>query len=347
MHKRVYEYPSHVPVHSGSFIVEFEDHQVHTHAENLNALSSVSVHKRFTKGFHGAVVATSKDLNPEMLAQVPGVKRIWRNRKHSLTTRKGKREITSPFLHQMTGVAQAMQEFGLDGTGVKIGIIDTGVDYNHPEFGACWKTEGCPWQLGKDFIGDKYDPSSENPIIEPNDTPTDCYGHGTHVSGIIGARGPHVQGIAPGATLGMYRAFSCPVNGTLHTDDSIIMQGMVAAHEDGCDIINVSLGAGGWPEDPIAVLATKLVDEGVFVIAANGNEGNNGLHTSSSPSVGRGVIGVGSVDNWNFTSISTIFTTPDGDKVVQVSDTAANGLTFTFNASTPLIVPTGDANMYG
>ncbi|KAJ2712517.1 hypothetical protein H4S00_005742, partial [Coemansia sp. D1744] len=143
----------------------------------------------------------------------------------------------------MTGVAQAMQEFGLDGTGVKIGIIDTGVDYNHPEFGACWKTEGCPWQLGKDFIGDKYDPSSENPIIEPNDTPTDCYGHGTHVSGIIGARGPHVQGIAPGATLGMYRAFSCPVNGTLHTDDSIIMQGMVAAHEDGCDIINVSLGA--------------------------------------------------------------------------------------------------------
>ncbi|KAJ2426344.1 hypothetical protein GGF47_002196, partial [Coemansia sp. RSA 2524] len=172
-----YEYPSHVPVHSGSFIVEFEDHQVHTHAENLNALSSVSVHKRFTKGFHGAVVATSKDLNPEMLAQVPGVKRIWRNRKHSLTTRKEKREITSPFLHQMTGVAQAMQEFGLDGTGVKIGIIDTGVDYNHPDLGACWKTEGCPWQFGEDFIGDKYDHYSDNPIIEPNDTPTDCDGH--------------------------------------------------------------------------------------------------------------------------------------------------------------------------
>ncbi|KAJ2531808.1 hypothetical protein IWW43_003541 [Coemansia sp. RSA 1935] len=90
----------------------------------------------------------------------------------------------------MTGVAQAMQEFGLDGTGVKIGIVDTGVDYNHPELGACWKTEGCPWQFGEDFIGDKYDSSSDNPIIEPNDTPMDCDGHGTHVSGIIGARGP-------------------------------------------------------------------------------------------------------------------------------------------------------------
>ncbi|KAJ2848664.1 hypothetical protein IWW36_003159, partial [Coemansia brasiliensis] len=337
LHKRFVRYPPHVATLSGSYIVEFEDNDVHKHADNLNTLSSVSVHKRLTKAFNGAIVATSKLLDPGILASAPGVKRVWPNRKHKLSVRQGTRGDDLPLLHQKTGVAQAMQELGLDGTGVKVCIVDSGVDYNHPELGGCWKTEGCPWQLGRDFIGDKYDSVSDNPIIEPNETPTDCFGHGTHVAGIIAGRGPQVQGVAPGATLGMYRVFSCEFNGTLYTDDSIIMQGMEAAHEDGCDIINLSLGGGGgWVEDPTSVLSANIVKAGGIVVAAAGNDGDNGIQTVSAPAVGEGVIGVAAVENWNITAVTTLFSTPAGDRVALTSGPAENNVPFVFETATPL-----------
>ncbi|KAJ1872469.1 hypothetical protein LPJ55_003087 [Coemansia sp. RSA 990] len=245
----------------------------------------------------------------------------------------------------MTGVAQAMQKLGLDGAGVKVCIVDSGVDYNHPELGGCWKTEGCPWQLGKDLIGDKYNYESDNPIIEPNETPMDCFGHGTHVSGIIAGRGPQVQGVAPGATMGMYRIFSCAINGTLNTDDSIIMQGMEEAHKDGCDIINLSLGGGGgWVEDPTAVLATNIVEDGGIVIAAVGNDGDNGIQTAGTPAAGKGVIGVAAVENWNITAATTLFSTPAGDRIARTSGPAENNVPFAFENAAPLAVFDGESN---
>ncbi|KAJ2568259.1 hypothetical protein IW140_003987 [Coemansia sp. RSA 1813] len=166
---------------------------------------------------------------------------------------------------------------------------------------------------------DKYNASSSSPIIDPNPTPMDCDGHGTHVSGIIAAQGPKVRGVAPGATFGMYRVFSCPIDGNVYSSDDIILEGIEAAYKDGHAIISLSLGGGSWPEDPLAVACSRLVDKGVIVVAANGNDGSSGLFTAGSPAVGKGVISVGSVDNWNITGHTATFSMQNNTRLVLLS----------------------------
>lgn len=63
----------------------------------------------------------------------------------------------------------------------------------------------------------------------PDDDPLDCGGHGTHVSGIIGANAPTFTGVAPNATLGMYRVFGC----TGGTANDILIAAFIAAFNDG------------------------------------------------------------------------------------------------------------------
>ena len=66
---------------------------------------------------------------------------------------------------------------------------------------------GCKVAFGKDLVGDAYD-GTNTPI--PDDDPMDCLGHGTHVAGIIAASNdPYVLGVAPNATLGIYKVFGC------------------------------------------------------------------------------------------------------------------------------------------
>ncbi|KAJ2633597.1 hypothetical protein H4R22_000344 [Coemansia sp. RSA 1290] len=244
----------------------------------------------------------------------------------------------------MTGVAQAMQEFGLDGAGVNVCIIDSGVDYNHPELGGCWKTEGCPWQLGYGFLGDEY--RGEGTPLNPSDFPMDCLGHGTHVAGIIAGRGPQVHGVAPGATFGMYRVYSCPVNGSSYTDSSILLQAAEAAYNDGCNVINVSLGLTGWSEDAFGVYLSTLVDKGVNVVAAVGNDGVNGLQVASAPAVSHNLISVGSVENWSNTGNATTISTPAGERTIGISERGRNDVEFIFPSNTPVVLFEDDDGGY-
>ncbi|GAB3995569.1 hypothetical protein GCM10029992_13200 [Glycomyces albus] len=100
---------------------------------------------------------------------------------------------------ETTNAADA-HDRGIDGTGLKIGVIDTGIDYTHPDLGGCFGP-GCRVELGTDLVGDDYDaddPGNAEPV--PDDDPADCAGHGTHVAGIAGAdsRSPEgVTGAAP------------------------------------------------------------------------------------------------------------------------------------------------------
>ncbi len=64
----------------------------------------------------------------------------------------------------------------------------------------------------------------------PGEYPLDCNGHGTHVSGIIGANAPTFTGVAPNATLGMYRVFGC---GGSAGDDVIMAAYLLAAQSGG------------------------------------------------------------------------------------------------------------------
>ncbi|KAJ2023800.1 hypothetical protein GGI10_000144 [Coemansia sp. RSA 2530] len=341
---KVVKYPSYVLVKRGAFIVELESGNTSpstaAYAASFNSINNVRVSSQFNSLFRGLAVSTGNNISAAQLASVQGVKRVWPVRYHTLPYRMSATNITYPYLHTQTGVSRALQELQLNGTGIKVGIVDTGVDYTHPELGNCWKTAGCPWQYGADFIGDKFDWSAPNPIVSPNPTPMDCDGHGTHVSGILSGQGPTVYGVAPGATYGMYRVFSCPFNGSVASTDDIILRGIEAAYQDGHDIISLSLGGGSWPEDPISAACSELVKKGVVVVAANGNEGSNGLYTAGTPAVGHGVIAVGSIDNWNITGAVAEFTTPQSNLTVLLSSPGSDKYPFIFETDVPVVAPT-------
>ena len=193
---------------------------------------------------------------------------------------------------QTTRAADA-HERGVTGDGVKVGIIDTGIDYTHPDLGGCFGP-GCRVAYGTDLVGDDYDSDDpEHAEPAPDDDPADCGGHGTHVAGIVGADGI-VTGVAPDVEFGAYRVFGCEGS----TSSEVIMQALEAALADGMDVVNLSLGQSfQWPGYPTAVAADKLTEEGVTVVAAMGNDGEDGVYSGSAPGVGEDVIAVASTDN--------------------------------------------------
>jgi len=207
----------------------------------------------------------------------------------------------------MTGAATVQSELGFTGKGVKVAVVDTGIDIDHPAFGGdgvanhpspLFPSARVPY--GYDFVGDAYnaDPTSPsyNPVPHPGPNPDDCAGHGTHVAGIVGANDPTngLKGVAPDVTFGAYRVFGCEGS----TSDDIIIAAMERAYKDGMQVLNMSLGSPfDWPQSPTAVAASRLVEKGMVVVASIGNSGANGLYSAGSPGLGEKVIGVASYDN--------------------------------------------------
>lgn len=206
----------------------------------------------------------------------------------------------------LTGADIAQNQLGLTGQGVKVGIIDTGIDIDHPAFGGT----GTPGTTtfpnarviaGYDLVGDNYNSvgTAEQQIPVPDENPDDCNGHGTHVAGIVGGNGGGVKGVAPKALLASYRVFGCV--GSSSSD--VIVEALERAYADGMQVINQSLGAARqWPEYPTAQATSRLVNKGVVVVASIGNNGPLGsspdaLFAAGAPGVGDKVIGVASYDN--------------------------------------------------
>lgn len=210
----------------------------------------------------------------------------------------------------MTGADAAQSELGFTGDGVKVAVMDTGIDYDHPDLGGCFG-DGCRVFTGWDFVGDAYnaDPTSPsyNPIPAPDNDPDDCNGHGTHVSGIVGASGS-VVGVAPGVTFGAYRVFGCQGS----VNDDIMLAAMERILADDMDVLNMSIGdAFGWPQYPTAQASDRLVNKGIVVVASIGNSGTSGLYAAGAPGLGQKVIGVASFDN-SHVQLATFTVTPAG-----------------------------------
>jgi len=221
----------------------------------------------------------------------------------------------------MTGADVAQSELGYTGAGVKVAVMDTGIDYDHPDLGGCFGP-GCRVAYGYDFVGDAFnaDPGSPayNPTPVPDTDPDDCGGHGTHVAGIVGANGT-VKGVAPDATLGAYRVFGC--NGSTTAD--IMIAAMERALADGMQVLNMSIGSSfQWPQYPTAQAADRLVNKRMVVVASIGNSGANGLYSAGAPGLGRKVIGVASFDN-SHVALTTFTVTPAGLTIGYTNATAA------------------------
>lgn len=216
----------------------------------------------------------------------------------------------------MTGADIAQSELGFTGAGVKVAVMDTGLDYDHADLGGdgVQRSNSTVFPTtrvitGWDFVGDAFnaDPTSAayNPVTAPDPYPDDCNGHGTHVSGIVGANGA-VKGVAPEVTFGAYRVFGC--DGSTTAD--IMLAAMERALADKMGVLNMSIGSAfQWPQYPTAVASDRLVKKGMVVVASIGNSGANGLYSAGAPGLGEKVIGVASFDN-SHVQLATFTVTP-------------------------------------
>ena len=164
----------------------------------------------------------------------------------------------------------------LTGENIRIAIIDTGIDSEHPDFeGRIASTT--------DFTGEG---------------PADQNGHGTHCASVAAgsgaASGGTYRGVAPKATL--YSAKVLYANGGGMMSD--VMAGIDWAVDQGVQILSLSLGGPGPSDgsDALSEMCDAAVEAGVTVCVAAGNDGP-GLHTIGSPGCARDVITIGAVND--------------------------------------------------
>ncbi len=166
-------------------------------------------------------------------------------------------------------------DLGYYGEGIKIAVIDTGVDHLHPDlfgFGPEGKIIG-----GYNFVDD-------------TKMPVDTNGHGTQVSGIIAADG-QLKGIASKASILAYKVSENGVS----VSSELIVKAIEQAIKDNVDIINISLGVNRT-NSKIDQAVNKAVDGGIVVVTAAGNDGP-GLETIGSPGKNSKSITVGATYN--------------------------------------------------
>jgi minor extracellular serine protease Vpr len=209
------------------------------------------------------------------------------------------------------------------GDGVRVGIIDSGIDSDHPffwckdvEFGGVYASGvGILPQLPAmpAFFGPGYVPGPGDPLYFSAD-------HGTHVAGTVGGcvtevgdltldpdnadslwAGTIVSGVAPGVELWDYNVFPAFGAGFVAFGGSAFSHDIAAAIEDAVlddmDVINMSLGGGvQGPHDFLAEVANAAVAADVTVVTSAGNEGP-GYYTVGSPGSAADVIAVGATTN--------------------------------------------------
>ncbi|KAG0311342.1 hypothetical protein BGZ99_010240, partial [Dissophora globulifera] len=306
----------------GAYIVQYEPHVNHATASNNLRTHQVGFKTRnqYTM-FNGAAITITSNHDGEAIAAIPGVKHVWPVTLYSLPKAKPSiKEPTDPEVtsdHHMTGVDVVHSQYKFTGKGIKIGVVDSGVDYKHPAFAAKGANAGCFARYGKncrvaygwDFVGDNFT-GSNTPV--PDSDPMDCQGHGTHVAGIVGANALNISvaplppqpfvGVAPDVTLGAYRIFGCDGG----TNSAVIMAAMELAFNDGMDVVNMSFGSGSsFQTNPISVLGETLSANGMMVVAQAGDDGEDGVWSVSDTGLGESASSVASVEN-NYRLYQTI-----------------------------------------
>jgi len=221
------------------------------------------------------------------------------------------------------GGSRTQAELGLRGRGVKVGVIDSGIDYTHKMFGgpgtpaAFTNNNGAVIEPGtfptrrvvggKDFVGKDFDSSSPieaKRIPQPDDDPIDEGGHGTHVAGTIGGVGDGVNtydGVAPEVDL-----YALKVFGRGSTNEAAVIAALEYAADpngdgdlsDRLDVVNLSLGSGwGTRLGLYSRVASALTRGGTLFVAAAGNSGPS-RYIVSSPGTSDAALSVAaSTDN--------------------------------------------------
>ncbi len=200
-------------------------------------------------------------------------------------------------IHLDTSVPQiradkVREELGLDGSGILVGIVDTGIDYMHPALGQGY---GPGYRVigGYDFINEDSDP-------------VDDHSHGTHVAGIVGANSNSLTGVAPGVSFlavkvldengsGEFSSVLAGIEFCLDPDGN-------PGTDDAVDIMNMSFGGRPLVDDPVEIAVNNASDAGVLSVVAAGNSGGDNpfdspYGTIGSPATAEKALTVGACDS--------------------------------------------------
>jgi subtilisin family serine protease len=222
---------------------------------NLTALDQ---NKDSTAAFYGA-------LTPSTARSATGVRKVWLNKRVRATLDQSVPQVGAP----------AAWQRGLTGAGVRVAVLDTGIDTDHPDL--VGKTVA-----SQDFTG--------TGGVE------DRYGHGTHVASIItgtgAASGGQYRGVAPDVTLAVGKVLDDSGWGT---DDSVLAGMRWAAAESGAKVVNMSLGGDPTDgQDPMSMAVNTLSRQyGTLFVISAGNFGRD--RSVSSPAAADDALTVGSV----------------------------------------------------
>jgi minor extracellular serine protease Vpr len=246
-----------------------EQHLQHVWKEITEAYPDVQIRYVYKHSFYGmSVKGRSSDL--QQINNIRGVKSVI-----PVNVYKAKLDESVPFILGKDQEKLFHRGKQVTGKGVKIGIIDTGIDYTHPD-------------LKKNYRGG-YDTIDfdDNPMETTKKQGIPTF-HGTHVAGIIAANGK-VKGVAPDAEIYAYRALG---PGGVGTTESVIAA-IDKAIADKVDILNLSLGNEvNGPDWPTTKALERAISKGIIAVTASGNSGPK-KWTVGSPGTASHAISVG------------------------------------------------------
>lgn len=261
----------------------------------------------------------------------------------AITERNSVKFIGADKVHKLNVVGSDGVSRPVDGRGMSVGVIDTGIDYTHKMFGGEGTEEaykavnpdvanaGYPNAKvpgGIDLVGTAYNAASGDyakHLPKPDVNPLDEGGHGTHVAGTVAGIGDNVEtysGVAPEAVVHSIKVFGADGS----TGDAVVVAALEYAADpnrdgkldDQLDVVNLSLGSSyGFPHILYSQAAGNLSRGGTVVVASAGNSGAND-YIVGAPSVADEAISVAaSIDdgfhNWQFGAVK--FESPSGVKL--------------------------------
>jgi hypothetical protein len=277
---------------------------------------------------NNAIVAELDPAELERVAALPNVKRILPMVPMTLDLTGAVPLVGAPTVWAQSG--------GRRGEGIRLGIIDTGVDYLHVDFAGPgvysrtnFTTPDVPWTSavvgGTDLAGDNYNAGSSDATKrtpKPDPDPMDCGGHGSHVAGIAAGRGVKTDGttftgpygptlnasafrvgpgVAPAAQIYAIRVFGCSGSTLLVAQalDWALDPNRDGALSDHLDVVNMSIGSSFGPavDAGTMVAADNAAAAGMIVVASAGNSGDTHFITGSPASATRAISVASSVDN--------------------------------------------------
>ena len=259
-----------------------------------------------------AVVLPSREL--PRLDRLPGVERVYAGSTY--------RVLAGPDSDTIHARDLAAAGLPTDGAGIKIGIIDDGVDQTHPFFDPTGYTMPAGFPKGqlsfttaKVIVARAFPPPGATWRFAGRPFDPEESGHATHVAGIAAgdantqAEGARISGIAPHAYIGNYKALTVPTDANVGLDGNApeLVAAIEAAVQDGMDVINLSIGE---PEitpqhDVVALALDAAAAAGVVPVVAAGNDFEEfGAGSLTSPGSAADAITVGASTSGSSPSIA-------------------------------------------